>query len=110
MPIQKFLIANMKSGLAQNPDPWLIMDDAWFRLENMHTWRGKVVKRIGATEMDTSQAQSVRQLFTRLRILIGTTDNSGNLTLVSSVAGVVSNTATMMFSAGIEMYTVTVAG
>jgi hypothetical protein len=112
MALQRFLIANMKSGLVSNPDPWLIMDDAWFRLENMHAWRGKVIKRIGAQEMDTSQAAAVRQLFTRLRIKIGTTDALGDLGFapIVTVPGVVSNTATQMFSCGTEIYTVKTVG
>ncbi len=110
--LQRFLIANMKSGLVANPDPWLIMDDAWFRLENMHTWRGKVIKRIGAKEMDTSQAYATRQLFTRLRIKIGTTDAGGNLgaTNIPGAPTSVVNRIGQMFSAGAEMYTVIVIG
>ena len=109
MPMQRFLIANMNSGLVTNPDPWLIMDDAWFRLENVHTWRGKIEKRIGAQEMDTSQAYAIRQQFTRLRILIGTTDNAGafnNIALAKTVPGVVQDISGQMFSVGAQMYTV----
>ncbi len=105
MPMQRFLIADMKSGLVTNPDPWLIMDDAWFRLENVHTWRGKVIKRIGAQEMDTTKAYAVRQQFTRLRILIGTTDNAGDFG-PTTVPGVIEDIPGQMFSAGTEMYTV----
>lgn len=111
MPMQRFLIANMQSGLVANPDPWLIMDDAWFRLENVHTWRGRVIKRIGAQEMDTSQAYNVRQQFTRLRMTIGTTDAGGNLIgSPVTVPGVVQDIAGQMFSCGNEMYTVQVKG
>ena len=111
MPMQRFLIANVKSGFVSNPDAWLIMDDAWTSLENVHVWRGKIVKRIGSKEMDTSQAYNVRQLFTRLRILIGTTDGAGNLIGGPvTVPGVIVNTIGQIFSAGTEIYTVTVIG
>jgi len=108
MPTERFLIANMQSGEVSNPDAWLIMDDAWFRLENVHTWRGKVIKRIGAQEMDTSQAMAIRQQFTRLRIKIGTTDAAGvfNAAMAVNVPGVIQDISGQMFSAGVEMYTV----
>lgn len=104
MPIQRFLISNIKSGQVNNPDPWLIMDDAWAKLQNVHTFRGKVIKRIGAQEMDTSQTYNVRQLFTRLRIKIGTTDAiTGNL--AGTVPGATFAIG-QMFSIGTAIYTV----
>lgn len=109
MAMQRFLIANLKSGLVTNPDPWLIMDDAWFRLENVHAWRGKVLKRIGSREMDTSQAAGERQLFTRLRIKLGTTNGAGAFGPVT-VPGAIVNTNGQIFSCGDEIYTVAVAG
>lgn len=107
MATQRFLIAPLSSGLVTNPDPWLIMDDAWARLQNVHSFRGKVIKRIGAQEMDTSQNYAVRQQFTRLRILIGTTDGSGDIFPAIVIPGVVKDRAGQMFSVGDEMYTVT---
>lgn len=110
-PLQRFLIANIQSGQVNNPDAWLIMDDAWQSLRNVHTWRGKIIKRIGAEEMDTSQAYNVRQLFTRLRITIGTTDAGGNLIGGPvTVPGTIINTNGQIFSCGDEIYTVAVAG
>lgn len=73
-PIQRFLIAPFKSGLQLNVKPWLILQDAFELLRNVHVWRGRVKKRFGAKEMNDSKGGVEKQQFTRLRINIGTTD------------------------------------
>jgi hypothetical protein len=81
-PTQRFLIAPYKSGLQLNVKPWLIMQDAFEILRNVHVWRGRVKKRFGAKVMNESLSAIQQQLFTRLRINIGTTEVvSGNFVL-----------------------------
>lgn len=109
MPEQKFLIAPLKSGLQGNTDPWLIMDDAWFQLNNMHVWRGALEKKLGTRLMNTSQSALQQQLFSRLRINIGTTNGGGNTAAPITVPGSVYK-AGQLFSCGTEIYTVAADG
>lgn len=108
MAERKFLIAPLNSGLQNNTDPWLIMDDAWFRLENMHVWRGALEKRFGTRLMNTSKADVEQQLFSRLRMVVGTTDGGGNLAAVVVPGSVFK--AGQIFSCGSEIYTVAAGG
>lgn len=83
MAQDRFLIAPLNSGLQNNVKPWLIPDDAYFKLANAYVWRGRVRKRWGALPT----ASYVNNLTTpdvvlasRFRINIGTTDAAGNFT------------------------------
>ncbi len=73
MPVERILIAPLRSGLELDKDPWLIMDDAWDVIDNAHVWRGKVHKRFGAYSMNPSKSDIEKQLFSRFRINVGTT-------------------------------------
>src|SRR6266403_1845656 len=85
-PLQKFLIAPLKSGQETVIKPWLISNDAYAELRNTYVWRGRVKKRVGGRVMDQSQPEQEQQLFTRLRIAVGVTDPiTGNL--ASTVPG-----------------------
>ena len=77
MPMDRFLIAPLSSGLQTNLRPWLIMDDAFETLQNAFVFRGRLKKRFGSLLMGPSQLES------RLRVQIGTTDGSGNLSFTS---------------------------
>ncbi|MGJ0429581.1 hypothetical protein [Methylobacter sp.] len=106
-PLQKFLIAPLKSGQQNNVKPWLIANDAYESLRNAYTWRGRVKKRVGARVMDQSKPLPLQQQFTRLRLQVDTTDLFGN------AAGVVPGTVFavgQMFSIGDDYFTVNVAG
>ena len=46
--MDRFLIAPMSTGLQLNMPPWLIMDDAFTRLNNAYVWRSRLRKRFGA--------------------------------------------------------------
>lgn len=72
--MDKFLIGftDENSGYQSNLKPWLINDNAFQELTNMYVYRGRVRKRFGSIYMGSSQLDS------RLRILIGVTDGSGN--------------------------------
>lgn len=74
MALDKFLIgySDENSGQQTNLKPWLISDNAFSQLENAYVWRGRVRKRFGSAWMGANPLNS------RLGILIGTTDGSGN--------------------------------
>jgi len=75
----RFLIAPFSTGLQENLRPWLISDDAFARLNNAFLYRGVVKKRIGAVLMNEKVREGYRQLSSRLRIKIGTTNGAGTL-------------------------------
>ena len=106
-PLQKFLIAPLKSGMQTNVKPWLIADDAYSILRNAYTWRGRVKKRVGGRVMNQGVPPAVQQQFTRLRINVGTTDFLGNA--AGNVPGVTFAVG-QMFSIGPDYYTVNTAG
>lgn len=81
MAYDKFLIAPITGGQQKNVRPWLIMDEAFEKLRNMYVWRGRIKKRFGSSFMNTSIENDDQQLFSRLRVLIGATDVSGNLSV-----------------------------
>lgn len=101
MIFDRFLIAPFRSGLQNNLRPWLIPEDAFEFLENAYVFRGSVRKRFGTTWMGTTQLES------RLRINLGNTDGSGNIT--GTAPGSVFKIG-QMFSVGAEIYTVNATG
>lgn len=111
MATDKFLIAPLQSGLQTNLEPWLLMDDAFQQLENAYIWRGRLRKRPGAYPMVPSRASAEQQLFSRLRINIGTTDGAGDFTAATAppgpkvVPGIKFNVG-QIFSVGVEIFTV----
>jgi len=119
MAIQKFLIAPLEKGQEQRFKPWLIADNAYQSLRNCYTWRGSVKKRFGAHPMNTSQAVTDQQLFTRLRVKFVDPEN-GNPVQTSGtgafgptvIPGAASTRATLgkMFSVDTTTYTVWKAG
>lgn len=106
MAYDRFLIAPINTGLETDLKPWLIPDDAFETLFNAYVFRGRVRKRFGSEYMGTgSGAQG--QLYSRLGIKVGTTDNTGAL------AGVVPGdvfAVGQLFAIGTEIFTVTVTG
>lgn len=107
MAVKKFLIAPQDKGFETRYKSWLISDKAYERLRNAYTWRGSVKKRFGAAPMNMNVENP--QLFTRLRVNIGTTNGAGALgsTIVPGA-----NFAALgkLFSCGDELYTVTTTG
>lgn len=81
MASQRFLIgAPFSTGLQKNVRPWLTMNDAFTSLENMYVWEDSVKKRVGSKVMNESVSDIQKELFTRLRMQVGTTDAvTGNL-------------------------------
>lgn len=107
MPTDKFLIAPLKSGAQDNVKPWLIMTDAFSLMRNLYTWRGSVKKRFGSRVMNGSQDPPFDQLFTRLRVNIGTTDGNGDF---NNFAPGAIFAVGQMFSCGDELFTVNATG
>ena len=81
MAYDKFLIAPLNSGLETDRRPWLIPDEAFARLRNAYNFRGRIRKRFGGQLLQGSSAldPEYAQLASRLRINVGTTNGSGNL-------------------------------
>ena len=101
MALKSFLIAPFDSGLVNNIEPWLTPEDAFQFLEDAYVWRGRVRKRFGYRFMGDTELDS------RLRINIGTTDGSGNIS--TTVPGATFAVG-QMFSIGSEIFTVNATG
>jgi len=95
--MDRFLIAPFKTGLQTDLRPWLIMDDAFEDLRNAYVFRGRVRKRFGSRLMTPNPGGS------RLRIQVGTTDGSGNISV--TVPGNQFNIG-QQFTIGLEIFTV----
>ena len=99
MPQDKFLIAPLEHGLQTNLRPWQIMDDAFERLNNAYTFRGRLRKRFGTLSLGPfGDIQS-----SRLRIPIGVLDGTGSVAV--TVPGAYFAVG-QMFSIGEELLTV----
>jgi len=70
MPMDRFLIAPINTGLETDLKPWQILDDAFTELQNAYVFRGRVRKRFGSRWMGTTQAS------TRLRVSLGNNTNA----------------------------------
>jgi len=101
MALKSFLIAPFDSGLVNNIEPWLTPEDAFQFLEDAYVWRGRVRKRFGYRFMGDTELDS------RLRINIGTTDGSGN---ISTIVPGATFAVGQMFSIGSEIFTVNATG
>lgn len=107
MPLDKFLIAPLNEGIREDLRPWLIPDNAFEQMENAYIYRGRLRKRFGSTVMDTTQAAAQQPLYSRLRINLGNTDGSGN---ISGTAPGATFKVGQMFSIGTEVFTVNATG
>lgn len=109
MAYDRFLIAPINTGLQNDLEPWLIPDDAFEVLTNMYIFRGRLRKRFGSRLMvgSTVPAAGTEQLFSRVRLSVGTTDASGDL--VGTVPGAIFEVG-QMFSIGNAIYTVNQPG
>lgn len=107
MPVyQKFYIgapSEQLAGQITRYKPFLLPSGAFEQLQNAYIFREVNRKRPGALVMDTTQAAADQQLYTRLRVNIGTTNGSGNL--AGNVPGAVFKVG-QMFSIGSVCYTV----
>ena len=101
MPLKSYLIGPFESGIINAVQPWLLPEDAFQFLEDAYVWRGRVRKRFGYSLIGETPLES------RLRINIGTTDGSGNIS--TAVPGNVYAIG-QGFSIGTEIFTVVVLG
>ncbi len=111
MPKDRFMIAPLSGGLDKSLKPWQITDDSFAKLQNAYMFRGRVRKRFGSRLMNSAVAQSVAQLFSRLRIRIGTTNAvTGNLGATNLPNGATQIKIGQLFSVGTVIFTVTALG
>jgi hypothetical protein len=101
MAYDKFLIAPMDIGLERDVKPWLIQEKAFSELKNAYIFRGRVRKRTGS--INTGTVLGDNSLESRLRVDLGNTDGSGNIT--GTAPGVTFEPG-QMFSIGTEIFTV----
>lgn len=106
MAQDRFLIADYNDGLRTDLRPWIIPDQAFVELENSYVFRGRVRKRCGSILMGKGLAGSANTdpLFSRLRILVDTTDpvtGDASGTVPGGVGAV-----GQLFSIGNEIFTV----
>lgn len=108
MPYDRFIIAPFESGMVTNARPWIIPDDAFEQINNAYVFRGRVRKRFGSRFMGTGwDSTQTEPLFSRLRINLGNTDVSGDISV--TVPGNIFAVG-QMFSIGDEIFTVVVTG
>lgn len=109
MPLDQFLIAPLTEGLQNDVEPWLIPDKAFAELKNSYVWRGRLRKRVGSryTRPQTTPTAGYEQFASRLRINLGDTDGSGDIS--GTVPGAVFEPG-QMFSIGTDLFTVVVVG
>ena len=77
--MDRFLIAPLDTGLQTDLRPWLIMDDSFAELNNAYVFRGRVRKRFGSSYMGLGTNLTQQALASRLSIIVGSTDGSGNI-------------------------------
>ncbi len=110
MPMDRFLIAPLDSGLTRNSPPWIQPDDAFEYLQNAYVWRQRVRKRYGSELMGLTQLQSrLRASLAAGGAGVGITDAFGDA--VGNVRTILGD-ATLplavgqIFSVGTQIYTI----
>ena len=101
MVLKSFLIGPLEEGQQNNIEPFYLPEDAYFDLEDVYVWRGRIRKRFGYSLIGSNDLNS------RLRINLGNTDGSGNIGV--TVPGIVFKIG-QMFSIGSEIFTVNALG
>src|SRR5690606_40218608 len=92
------------SDVCSSDLPWLIPEDAFEKLQNLYVWRGRVKKRLGSNLLFGTNPLSVNpQIYSRLRIRVGTTSGAGAL---GGVAPGTVFAVGQLFSIGTQLFTV----
>lgn len=104
MARDRFLIAPFSTGWEKDLKPWLIPEDGFSELNNAYIQYGRITKRVGTQYTGTTQLSS------RLRLLVGTTNGSGNISSGTSPLPSLTFVVGQMFSIGDELFTIAVAG
>lgn len=101
MGLKSYAIAPFEDGIQTDLQPFLIPEQAFEDLEDCFVWRGRIKKRFGLALLGSTQLGS------RLRINLGNTDGSGNISV--TVPGAVFGVG-QLFSIGTEIFTVNATG
>ena len=101
MVLKSFLIGPQSEGIQNNIEPFFLPEEAYFDLEDVYVWRGRLRKRFGYSLIGSNDLNS------RLRINLGNTDGSGNISV--TVPGTIFKIG-QTFSIGTELFTVNVLG
>ena len=101
MVLQPFLIGPLEEGKQNNLEPFYLPENAYFDLEDVYIWRGRLRKRFGYALIGNSDLNS------RLRINLGNTSGTGGIG--DTVPGTVFKVG-QMFSIGEEIFTVKILG
>ncbi len=101
MVLKSYLIGPFKEGQQNNVEPFYLPEDAYFKLEDVYIWRGRVRKRFGYSLIGSNDLNS------RLRINLGDTDGSGDITV--SLPGTIFKVG-QMFSINDDLFTVNKLG
>lgn len=101
MALESFLIGPVAEGQRDDTKPFYLPEEAYFKLEDAYVWRGRLRKRFGVSLTGSNDLSS------RLRINLGSTDESGDLEI--TVPGITFKVG-QMFSIGEEIFTVNVDG
>jgi hypothetical protein len=104
MARDRFLIAPFTTGWEKDLKPWLIPDEAFVELRNAYVQYGRVTKRVG------SQYTGMTQLQSRLRLFVGTTNGSGNISSGADPLPALTFAVGQSFSIGSQIFTVTTSG
>jgi len=102
----KFLIAPFQDGLRNDLPSWVIPEKAFTRLNNAYVSRGRVKKRFGSVLTGQNTGIASDNLYSRLRIKLGTTVGGA---LSGTVPGSIFDIG-QMFSIDDTIYTINVAG
>lgn len=106
MPYQKYLIGPYKSGLIDGVKPFYLPEDAFFKMLNVYTWRGRIRKRPGEITVSNTGTAIQKTNKSRLRINLGNTTAGGNFNNSGNpVPGMVWKIG-QAFSIGDEFFTV----
>jgi len=101
MPLKSYLIGPIQEGQQNNIEPFYLPENAYFQLEDVYVWRGRLRKRFGYSLIGSNDLNS------RLRIDLGNTDGSGNIS--TTVPGTVFKIG-QIFSIGSQVFTVNALG
>lgn len=105
MAYDRFLIAPLKTGLQTDLRPWLIPEDAFTQMNNAYLFRGRIRKRFGERLMGNGGVSATAPLLSRLRVNVGTTNGSGDLS--GNVPGpLIAGSIGQQFSIGVQVFTV----
>lgn len=103
MALRSYLIGPLEEGQQNNIEPFYLPEEAFFQLEDVYVWRGRVRKRFGYSLIGSNDLNS------RLRMQIGTTAAVTGNFAIGAVPGSIFKVG-QMFSVGTTVFTVNVTG